>query len=214
MFSLYGLAGLDFRGTLEQLRQLPEVTAAQPSRAIGREEQASISSASGRGGQAGTGPGLDAAVQAYEDMLHEEQDRGPLYHAYQIMSREVITVGTGDPVESAWHSLMEHDIHQAPVLDMAHTLVGLVTERDLLTSFNLQGSLVSDVLPRQVADVMRSPVLSADPVTDIRRVARVMLDFRLAAMPVVNETGALVGIVSRGDILRAVVAQPPLSLWR
>jgi CBS domain-containing protein len=61
---------------------------------------------------------------------------------------------------------------------------------------------------------MLSPVVSADPVTDIRRIARAMLEFALPGVPVMNETRALVGFVSRGDILRAVIADPPLSVWR
>ena len=60
---------------------------------------------------------------------------------------------------------------------------------------------------------MTSPVVSTDPITDIRRVAQVLLDYSLPAVPVVSESGELLGIISRGDILRTVVADPPLSLW-
>jgi CBS domain-containing protein len=41
-----------------------------------------------------------------------------------------------------------------------------------------------------------------------------MLDHGVDGVPITNETGRLVGFVSRGDILRAVVIDPPLSLWR
>jgi CBS domain-containing protein len=64
-----------------------------------------------------------------------------------------------------------------------------------------------------VAEVMASPVICADPVTDIRRIARVLLESGLSALPVVDDAGKLAGIVSRGDILRAALADPPLSLW-
>jgi CBS domain-containing protein len=86
-------------------------------------------------------------------------------------------------------------------------------ERDLLTTFNLERRQARTPLRRRVADVMTSPVVSADPVTDIRRIARAMLEFNLPGVPVVNESRALVGFVTRGDILRAVIADPPLSLW-
>jgi len=49
--------------------------------------------------------------------------------------------------------------------------------------------------------------------TDIRRVARVLLDIGLPGLPVVNDAGQVIGFVSRSDILRAVVADPPLDLW-
>ena len=71
-----------------------------------------------------------------------------------------------------------------------------------------------DVRARAVADVMDTPIVTTDPVTEVRRIARVLLECSLPAVPVVDpETKALVGIVSRGDILRVVVIDPPLSLW-
>jgi CBS domain-containing protein len=56
--------------------------------------------------------------------------------------------------------------------------------------------------------------VAAVPVTDIRRIAAVMIDKGVDGVPITNETGRLLGFVSRGDILRAVVTDPPLSLWR
>ena len=61
---------------------------------------------------------------------------------------------------------------------------------------------VRDVLARKVSDVMTTPVVSADPVTDIRRIAWVMLEHQVDGVPIVNETQVLVGFVSRSDILR------------
>lgn len=61
---------------------------------------------------------------------------------------------------------------------------------------------------------MTTPVVAANPLTDIRRIARVMLDRDVDGVPIVNETGVLLGFVSRSDILRAVVTDPPLSMWR
>jgi acetoin utilization protein AcuB len=60
---------------------------------------------------------------------------------------------------------------------------------------------------------MTAEVINADPVTDVRRIARVMLSYHLSAIPVVDEQDALIGLVSRIDILRAVTSEPPLSLW-
>jgi CBS domain-containing protein len=51
-------------------------------------------------------------------------------------------------------------------------------------------------------------------VTDIRRIAAAMLAHRIDGVPVTGEQGRLVGYLSRSDILRAVVPDPPLSLWR
>ncbi|PKO84373.1 MAG: hypothetical protein CVU17_04285 [Betaproteobacteria bacterium HGW-Betaproteobacteria-11] len=59
-----------------------------------------------------------------------------------------------------------------------------------------------------------TPVVAAAPVTDIRCVAAAMLTSGVDGVPVVGDAGRLLGFVSRSDVLRAIVQDPPLSLWR
>ena len=66
---------------------------------------------------------------------------------------------------------------------------------------------------QSVLEVMWTPVPSVAPDTDIRRLARVLLDTGLPGLPVVDDAGQVIGFVSRSDVLRAVVADPPLDLW-
>ena len=213
MFAIYGVSGPIFQGTLEALNRMPPVarrSPVTPTRRISDKveiEPASVDStgASSLGAQ---------AIEAYKSMLPKDLDRGPLYHADQIMSPDVIAVRAGDEVAHAWRTLTRHMIHQTPVLDDTGRLVGLVSERNLLTTFNVDDGEVRDVLLKRVGDVMTTPVVAASPVTDIRRIARVMLDRDVDGVPIVNDAGVLLGFVSRSDILRAVVTDPPLSIWR
>jgi CBS-domain-containing membrane protein len=215
MFSIYGLSGPVFHGTLEELGRMPQVIRRRPVRAverIGEDFAARLTTVIPS--EAHAHAPAEAAVDAYKEMLQIDQERGPLYHADQIMQREVITLAASDDVEHAWRVLIEHGIHQAPVLDAGRRLVGIVSERNLLTTFNVEHGRVRDVLARSVSDVMTTPVVSADPMTDIRRIAEVMLTHDVDGVPVVNDAEALVGFISRSDVLRAVVTDPPLSLWR
>ena len=66
----------------------------------------------------------------------------------------------------------------------------------------------------EMTDAATTPVVAATPLTDIRRIARVMLERNVDGVPIVNDNGALLGFVSRSDILHAVIADPPLSMWR
>lgn len=197
MFSIHGVTGRLFHGPLEQLVQVPGVIRTQRVRGIAHDGEENF----------------EAAARVYGQTRHRETQRGPLYHAYQIMSRVVTQVRAESRIDDAWRILVAGRIRQAPVLDRTDRLVGIVSERDLLTVLNVEDGALCDVLERTVAEVMSSPVVSADPVADIRRVARVLLDTGLTGVPVVNETGVMVGFISRGDILRAVIADPPLSLW-
>lgn len=204
MFSVHGLGGLYFRGAMEQLITVPGIRAV-PANPPG------VSGAQAAGG--GTSTGFEHAAQAYRSMLQADADREPLHHAYQLMTRDVAGLPPWTPVEQAWQHLVTGGWRQTPVLDEAARLIGLATRENLLSAMNLEFGQVRDVLLRTVGQVMSSPVVSADPVTDVRRIARVMLDYDQPAVPVVTETGQLVGLVTRGDILRAVSANPPLSVW-
>lgn len=207
MFSIYGTSGPIFTGTLEKLNQINPLARASPVRAIAANEDELVVSPANNQHR-------DEAVRAYRSMLPRDLERGPLYHADQIMQREVITVSAGDEAARAWRNLHSHHIHQAPVLDDDARLVGIVSERDLLMAINIEADQIVDSLGRYVRDVMTTPVVAAAPVTDIRRIAKVMLDRQVDGVPIVNEYGLLVGFVSRSEILRAVVVDPPLSLWR
>jgi len=213
MFSVYGVTGQSFHGSLEKLIAIPGLSAARRSRGINQEgeELGPEMRVSARDNQ--EDGQYQKAAQAYRQMLRVSSERTPILHAYQLMSRDVMTLRPDARVEDAWRQLAARGLGQAPVLDKTLRLVGLVSVQDLLTVINVEADTVRDILSRSVADVMTSPVVSADPITDIRRVARVLLDYKLSGLPVVSEQEELVGILTRSDILRALVNDPPLSLW-
>jgi acetoin utilization protein AcuB len=207
MFSIYGVSGQIFKGTLEEMKRVHAIERSDSTRTIA---------------QKGEDPGVETsgsrineeAVRTYLNMLPRDTERGPVYHANQIMRRHVITVSDNDDVAQAWRTLRDNRIHQAPVLNEIAQLVGIVSERDLLTAINIDDGKVVDCLNRRVRDVMTTPVVAAAPVTDIRRIAAVMIDHGVDGAPIINDSGLLVGFISRGDVLRTVVNDPPLSLWR
>jgi len=210
MFSIYGTTGQVFSGTLEAMNRVRAVSKVSPLRPIAQDgDELGIAVTTRTAGR----PHEDA-VRAYLALLPHDIERGPLYHAEQIMQHNVITVQADHNVAQAWRTLHDHQIHQAPVLNGVAQLVGIVSERDLLTAININAGQIVESLSRLVRDVMTTPVVTASPVTDIRRIASVMLDNGVDGTPITNDSGRLLGFVSRSDILRAVVTDPPLSLWR
>lgn len=207
MFSVYGITGQIFSGTLEAMDRVHRLARARATRAIAQDgDEFGVEALAGR-------PSREA-VRAYRAMLPEELERGPLVHATQTMSRPAIAVRDDATAAEAWRTLRDRRIHQAPVLDALDNLVGIVSERDLLMVIDIDGENVIENLRRRVRDVMTTPVVAAAPVTDIRRIAAAMLQNGVDGVPVVGDDGRLLGFVSRSDVLRAVINDPPLSLWR
>jgi CBS domain-containing protein len=220
MFSVYGRAGRLFQGSMEDLRKVSAMSALSRSRRIAPVGQ-------GTPGDAPAGPAMHSepkdvvhrsAVAAYAQTAKPETNRHPLTLVEHIWTQNVITIADTATVGDAWHLLAERGLGQTPVVSADGLLVGLVTRADLTRADRLPGAEMHllvwrALLAQSVVDVMWTPVPSVSLDTDIRRVARVLLDTGLPGLPVVQDSGVVIGFVSRTDILRAVVADPPLDLW-
>jgi CBS domain-containing protein len=131
--------------------------------------------------------------------------------AKDLMSQPVVTVGPQDSAHDAAALLARHGFTAMPVVGPDGDLVGIVTEADLM-----RGRILADprtrhtqptAPPRTVGDIMATDVVVMTEGTDVAEVARVMLDGRLRAVPIVRDMpdGArLVGILTRRDLMRAV----------
>lgn len=98
---------------------------------------------------------------------------------------------------------------------MHGTLVGMVSDRDLLRHVPGLSTGTAPVQAAQyrLAESMVTRVISATPATDIREIARTMLSERIHAVPILDGTRRLVGILSTRDLLRAIANHGPLELW-
>ena len=110
----------------------------------------------------------------------------------EIMTTNVITVGDDTRIEDAARLLARHRISGLPVVDRSGALVGVVTEYDLLAKSGAT-----------VADIMSRGVISVSPETDADAVAHLLADRRVRRVPVLD-SGRLVGIVSRSDLVQQI----------
>src|ERR1700759_2188915 len=147
--------------------------------------------------------------------------------ARDVMISPVITVRENETVRDVARLLVEERISAVPVLDRAGKLVGIVTESDLMhraeagterpTSWWL--SLISG--DRAVAaeyvkchavkikDVMTRDVETADPDTPLYEIADLFEEKHIKRVPIVSESGDLIGIVSRANIIQVVASARP-----
>jgi CBS domain-containing protein len=221
MFSVYGRAGRMFRGSMEDLRKVGAASALMRSRRIAPVGQDTHDMTHPVAGAPHAEP-LDiahrSAMAAYAQTTRVEVNRHPLTRVDHIMTRGVITLPDTANVGDAWAVLAERGVGQAPVLGADGVLVGMLTRADLSRPDHMPGPDTHPLvwratLAQSVVDVMWTPVPSVAEDTDIRRLARVLLDTGLPGLPVADDAGRVSGFVSRSDILRAVVADPPLDLW-
>jgi len=226
MFSIYSKTGRTFKGSLEELRMIgPIARTARVARVASMGLDPTDQNPSR---YADLVPATQppepvdvahrTALAAYEQTRSPSLPRQPLTRVDAVMTSDVVTITEASTVEHAWQVLADKSLGQAPVVDARGMLIGLFTRADLLRPECLPGpdshaQEWAEMLAQQVVELMWTPVPSVSPESDIRRVASVLLDSGLPGLPVVDDEGRVIGFVSRSDILRAVVADPPLDLW-
>lgn len=213
MFAIYDIEGRRFRNTLENLRKVREIRASARTLLWSNRPEDEMRSVPGTAGDKTSAPAVSGkAVQAYREIRHLNR-REPIYHAHQLMSHPVSTVPIDMSILDAQRYFHERNLHQMPVIDAQKHVVGMLSLEDLLQFIIIDDGQMQYVDGKRVADAMSREVITSDPVSDIRRVAQVMLEYHLDAVPIVDEQDALIGIVSRSDVLRAVMNDPPLTMW-
>ncbi len=121
------------------------------------------------------------------------------------MQRPVVFIQADDSIETAARRMRDHDIRHLPVLE-DRRLVGVVSERDLLRRWQPSPRRRSGT---RVADVMSAPARVASPTMSVEAAASLMAEQRLGVLPVVGNDGAVVGVLSRTDVLRHTAASRP-----
>jgi CBS domain-containing protein len=117
--------------------------------------------------------------------------------AMEIMTTDPKAVPREASLVEAAASMRTANVGVLPVVDRDHRLVGLVTDRDIVVRGCASGRPVADL---RVSDVMSQEVAAVRPHDPVRRVLEVMGDERVRRVPVVDEEGRLLGLVSIADI--------------
>ena len=113
----------------------------------------------------------------------------------------VVAVSASTPVLEVIRLMAEHHIGSVLVMQ-GNELLGIATERDYARKVILQGRSSSDT---PVAQVMSSPVVTVSPTDTVQTCMALMTDRKIRHLPVV-EGGAVLGLISIGDLVKAVIA--------
>jgi CBS domain-containing protein len=150
----------------------------------------------------------------------------------EIMTKKVVTLKPEDTLKDMTLKFSEHDISGAPVVDSQGRLVGIVSENDIITTLEKYGKEVKMVYlspalsmvglsfketPTEkkteevfkevgeiaVAEMMKHNVKTVGPEDNVRAVIDIVASGKINRVPVVKD-GKLVGIVTRGDIIKGI----------
>ncbi len=127
------------------------------------------------------------------------------------MGREVITTDVNASMQDAVKLMKEHSISRLPVMKK-DKLVGIVTDRDLKrASASDANSLEIHELLFLLSDIKIGEIMTKDPITvppeyTLEEIAEILLHNKISGVPVVEDNGKVVGIITQTDLFRAMVS--------
>jgi CBS domain-containing protein len=123
-------------------------------------------------------------------------------HLLDRKGRAIFSVGPDDPVLEAIRMMADHHVGALLVMN-ANRLVGIVSERDYARKVILKGRSSADT---PVSQIMSSPVVTVSLTNSVQECMQLMTSRRLRHLPVV-EDGEVVGMISIGDLVKAVMEE-------
>lgn len=161
---------------------------------------------------------MDTA-QRYDTGKHIRSSMGSEMHVRDVMTKDVISITKYESIMRVATILSDKNISGIPVVDKEKKVIGIITQADILSMIGVRRDhtfkdllkhMLGEALPERkigdhVGDIMTSSVQTVRPDATIAEVARTMDDKRIRRLPVVDDKNALIGIISRADILKAVI---------
>jgi CBS domain-containing protein len=129
-----------------------------------------------------------------------------------VMTGKVVSVTADTPYKQIVKSLQRHRVSAVPVVDDEDHVIGIVSEADLLPKLETPDETTFGHKRRRrirakargdiASELMSTPAVTIGPEAAIPAAARIMDSERVKRLPVLDDQGRLVGIVSRSDLLR------------
>jgi CBS domain-containing protein len=129
-----------------------------------------------------------------------------------VLTRDVITVHTGQKLSDVNHVFKQHPIHHLPVLD-GKKPVGIISTNDIFKLiFNVDGTderMADAMLDHQfsISDVMQREIETLTTKASVKDAAMILQDSSLHSVLVVDDHGDLAGIVTTTDLIRYLLDQ-------
>jgi len=124
-------------------------------------------------------------------------------HIRDVMSRQVLTVEVTESLWDAWQLLFVSGMRHLVVLDEDGACQGTLSDRDILAEVPATAEHLGR---RKVRDILaRVPQTCVHPEDEPETAGRLMVDHEVEAVPVVDEQGRVVGLVTEADLIRWII---------
>ena len=117
----------------------------------------------------------------------------------ELMTRNIHVCLPSDTLDRAARIMWDHDLGVVPIVDRAHRLLGIVTDRDACMAAYTQNKRLCEIATQ---DVMSRMIFAVHPEDPLARALESMRQAQVRRIPVIDEDETLVGILTQNDLIR------------
>lgn len=153
-----------------------------------------------------TGQGIDSEYKNVSSLNRIRSNQGESISsltAKDLMTSSVVCFEENDSIDRAEEIFVRKRFRHVPVLDTNDALCGILSDRDWMR-WKLD-RLSENELGKTIGQIMKERVLSVQIHAGIGEISKVLFEERIGCLPVVNETFQVIGILTRSDVLRAIL---------
>ena len=155
--------------------------------------------------------------EVYRFAYQHAVERFSSVKAGDAMVRKVVSVTRKTPLVQVAEAMARHGVSGVPVVEEGERVVGVISEKDFLTRMGEQdaknfmgvvaeclkgkGCVAVPIRGQNAEDIMTSPAVTVNEETSIMEIANIFTEKNINRVPVINQQGRLVGIISRADVV-------------
>jgi len=155
--------------------------------------------------------------EVYRFAYRHAVERFSSVKAGDAMVRKVVSVTRKTPLVQVAEAMARHGVSGVPVVEEGERVVGVISEKDFLTRMGEQdaktfmgvvaeclkgkGCVAVPIRGQNAEDIMTSPAVTVNEETSIMEIANILTEKNINRVPVINQQGRLVGIISRADVV-------------
>jgi CBS domain-containing protein len=155
--------------------------------------------------------------EVYRFAFRHAVERFSSVKAGDAMVREVVTVTRKTPLVQVAETMARQGVSGVPVVEEGERVVGVISEKDFLIRMGEQdaetfmgvvaeclegkGCVAVPIRGQNAEDIMTSPAVTVNEETSIMEIANILTEKNINRVPVINQQGRLVGIITRADVV-------------
>lgn len=210
MFAIYNNGSVQFRSTSDNLYNLNRI--GEPLSSQDNHPEENYYNFDDLLDKKKENKNLQKAVKKYSDIstLHSDTK---IYYIKDIMTKKFISVDSQATLWDAYHILKKKQISQVPIVTFGNHIINMISKKILLNLILDDVDNKESIMESKIDTISLPELITADPLSDIRKVAKVMINYKIDAIPVVNKNNIIIGIVSKTDIIDAISHIPNFKIW-